>query len=55
MKARYDVRQEMSRYRLKDGVGFQVTYTFEDLQEAIKNNEISEKEYKEKSESFELK
>lgn len=55
MKARYKIRQEMSKYRLKDGVGFQVTYTMEDLQEALKNKEISEKEYKEKSESFELK
>ena len=52
---RYEARQEMSKYKLKNDVGYHVNYTMEDLREALKNKEISEKDYNEKSKNFELK
>ncbi len=55
MKTKYNTRQEMSKYKLKNNIGFQVNYTMEDLQEALKNKEISEKDYNEKSKNFELR
>ena len=55
MKMNYEARQQTSNYKLKDNVSYKVNYTMEDLQEALKNKEISEKDYNEKSKNFELK